>query len=100
MSKQELRELWSQLDAELRNLRTTFDPSPKGALALQYFDEYLLANEFGLALETLCDFLLDSDAPNIATDLLLQLQLLHTKMGVDDNCVRNLGQKGSGRVGM
>jgi hypothetical protein len=94
MTKQELHDLWLQLDAELQALRTAFDASPEGTRALQCFDEYLSANEFGLALETLCDFLLDSDAPTIDPNLSLEIKLLHAKMGVDDNWVNNLRRKG------
>jgi hypothetical protein len=95
MADRKLQELWAELDGELGRLRTVFDGSAPGEGALRSFDEYLSANEFGLALETLCDFLLDSNVPTVTPSLLLEIQRLHTKMGVDDNCVRNLRQKGS-----
>ena len=91
----ELQDLWTELERELRGLRTVFEPSAEGKDALRFFDEYLSANEFGLALETLCDFLLDSDATAISGSLLMEIQHLHTKMGVNDYCVRNLRQKAS-----
>ena len=95
MADRHLQDLWTELEAELRDLRTVFEPSAEGREALCVFDEYLSANEFGLALETLCDFLLDSDATAIPGSLLMQIQHLHTKMDVNDNCVRNLRQKAS-----
>ena len=95
MADRKLQELWAELDGELGHLRTAFDNSAPGADALRSFDEYLSVNEFGLALEPLCDFLLDSDVPTIPPSLLLEIQRLHAKMGVIDNCVKNLRQKGS-----
>lgn len=94
MADRQLQDQWTELAAELQPLRTVFAPSADGSHALRLFDEFLLANEFGLALEALCDFLLDSDA-TITASLLLEIQRLHTKMGVIDDCVRNLGQKAS-----
>jgi hypothetical protein len=93
MTRQELRNLWLEIDAELQTLRPAFNPSASGTTALKYFDEFLSANEFGLALDTLCDFLLESDAPTISPELLGQISGLHHKMGIDDNRVGKLRQK-------
>lgn len=92
MTREQLRDLWAQLGADLQALRPAFGGSSLGTKAREYFDEYLSSNEFGLALETLCDFLLDSDL-NTSESLLAEIQRLHTKMGVDDNCVRRLRER-------
>ena len=67
MTKQQLHELWAEVEAELLALKRLFDSSPDGVIALEHFDEYLSHNELGLALETLCDFLADSDGSAILT---------------------------------
>lgn len=96
MADRQLQELWAELERELGHVRTAFDATTAGTQARRFFDENLSANEFGLALETLCDFLLDSDAVTITPSLLLDIERLHTKMGVKDNCARNLRRKFSG----
>jgi hypothetical protein len=61
--------------------------------ALNWFDEYASANEFGLALETLRDYLLEADVPELERNVLREIQRLHAKMGVQDNCVTKLSQR-------
>jgi hypothetical protein len=57
MADSRLRHLWAELEGSLRDLRTAFPSSECGQTARALFDEFLAANEFGLALETLCDCL-------------------------------------------
>jgi hypothetical protein len=78
---------------ELQTLRTLFPPSEAGATAAEDFDEYLSANELGLALHVVCDFLLEPDQPPRSIELQTHLQRLHSKMEIDDNCVIRLQQK-------
>jgi hypothetical protein len=97
MTKQQLHELWAEVESELRTLRPLFDSSPEGVTALKYFDEYLSHNELGLSLETLCDFLAKSDAPAISSEHIAQIQRLHSKMKMEDACVENLRRKDTPR---
>lgn len=93
MTKQQLRELWAEVEVELRALKPLFDSSSDGAIALEHFDEYLSHNELGLALETLCDFLAESDGSAISPELLERIQRIHSKMKIEDGCVENLRRK-------
>jgi hypothetical protein len=73
MTKQQLRESWADVELELRTLTRCFDLSPTGRVALARFEEYVSHNELGFALETLCDFLLESDG-SISSDLLVRIE--------------------------
>jgi hypothetical protein len=88
------QEFWSNLAVELQTLRTEFPTSPTGIAALTLFDEFLSANELGLALHVLCDFLLEPDALPTSPELRLRLQLLHSRMEIIDDCVARLQEKG------
>jgi hypothetical protein len=91
MSK--LHDLWRELTIELQTLRSLFPPSETGTTAAKYFDEFLSVNELGLALHVVCDFLLDPDSPPASSELQAQLQSLHSKMEIVDDCVSRLRQK-------
>ena len=93
MTEEQLRELWAEVKSELRMRGSLFDASPEGAAALAHFDEYLLHNELGLALETLCDFLVESDTPAISPEQVARIQRLHSMMKMEDACVENLRRK-------
>ena len=74
---------------------TAFPNSECGQTARTNFNEVLAANEFGLALETLCDCLLDEQDSVITSDTLATISALHAKMALDDNCTMLLRGKGS-----
>jgi hypothetical protein len=93
MTRQQLHDLWAEVEFELRALTPLFDSSPDGVTALEHFDEYLSHNELGLALETLCAFLVESDGSATSPELLAQIQRLHSKMKMEDECVENLRRK-------
>ena len=95
MAESRLRELWAELGSDLQALRTEFPCSATGQAACALFDEFLGVCEFGLALETLCDSLLASEESLITPQLLAAISGLHTKIGVDDNCVTLLRRKGA-----
>jgi hypothetical protein len=61
MADSQLRQLWAELESDLQALVTEFPESEAGHAARVAFEEFLAANELGLALETLCDALLDSE---------------------------------------
>lgn len=91
MSK--LHDLWRELTIELQTLRALFPPSETGITAVKYFDEFLSVNELGLALHVVCDFLLEPDQLPTSRELQAQLQRLHSKMEIVDDCVSRLQQK-------
>jgi hypothetical protein len=70
-----------------------FGPPEQDCATRAYFDELLAANELGLALEALCDWLLDSRDAIITPLLLDAVSSLHTKMYLDDDCVEQLRRK-------
>lgn len=93
MTKKQPHELWAEVEPELRVLKSLFDSSPDGLIALEHFDEYLSHNELGLAPETLCDFLATFDGSAISPELLERIQRIHSKMNMEDGCVENLRRK-------
>ena len=95
MAESRLPELWAELRTDLQALRTEFPGSETGRAARADFDEFLAADEFGLALETLCDLLRASDESMITAELLAAISHLHAKMGVHDDCVTLLRRKGA-----
>jgi hypothetical protein len=65
---------------------------------LDLFDDFVRAHEFGLALETLCDYLrLESPCRPLSGDDLQQIEALHQLMQVANNCVSALRQKSVAR---
>jgi hypothetical protein len=84
---------WRSLASDLQRLRSEFPNSHAGITALGYFDEFLSANELGLALHILCDFFLEPDAPPTSQEQRLRLQSLHSSMEIVDDCVARLQQK-------
>lgn len=85
----DVNELHRTVKSQLEELRRLID-EPK---YLALFDEFLDEHEFGLALENLCDFLLESRTAMIGDPVLAQIGRLHDLMGVTDSCVDDLRQK-------
>jgi hypothetical protein len=83
------------LGIRLRALRPLLSSVPGAKHYSDLFDEFVALGEFGLALETLCDCLLEPDAPPIGRVKLLQIEKLHTLMASDDSCVARLRDKRS-----
>jgi hypothetical protein len=81
------------LKIRLRALRPLLSSAPGAKRYSDLFDEFLTVGEFGLALETLCDCLLEPEAPPIGGVELLQIEKLHTLMASDDSCVARLRDK-------
>ena len=78
-----------QLDAQLQALRPLL-LTERGRSFLDLFDEFMGQREFGLALHTVCDFILDPDSPRVSKAILDQIQRLHAAMEIDDRCVEEL----------
>ena len=85
---------YRKLNEQLKGLRSLLS----NARYLKYFDESLEANEFGEALHALCDFLMEPGAPPVSRAALDEIESLHTLMGIQDNCAKNLAERRGGRA--
>jgi hypothetical protein len=85
MTKQQLDELWPEVRFEFLTLRPLFDSSPEGVAAIEQFDQYVSHNEPGFAFQTLCDFLIESEASAISQERFAQIQRMHSKMRMEDD---------------
>jgi hypothetical protein len=81
------------LKDQMEDLRDSIPELRDDAKYLSLFEEFLREHEFGLALETLCDFLLESPATSINSSLLDHIAKLHAAMDVRDECVARLMAK-------
>jgi hypothetical protein len=81
------------LKPRMESLRQVF---PEGSLGETYcalFDEFLANGELGLALEVLCDFLLEPSVRRVNETELNEIATLHALMEVEDQCFLRLREK-------
>src|SRR5262249_36647364 len=90
---EQLRALWCDVTGRLKAVRYLLERSLHPTAYLQLFDEYLEANELELALNVLCDFLLEPTAPAVTESELNELSLIHSMMELDDEDVELLRRK-------
>jgi hypothetical protein len=83
----------AQLRTRLEALRTIFPSGGQGETFCALFDEFVENREFGLALEVLCDFLLEPDVRPVTETELNEIGALHVEMEVDDQCFLRLRDK-------
>ena len=57
---------------------------------LAYFDEELDANEFEIALHTLCGSLIEQTGLGVDATVIREIEVLHQRMELTDNCVAGL----------
>ena len=88
-----LDELHDRLKSQLQLLRDSIPALKQDPKPLETFNEFLREYEFGLALETVCDFLIETEGLSASESLLDQIKNLHQQMGVEDECVQNLRKK-------
>jgi len=81
------------LHTRLETLRPIFPSGGKGEAFCFLFDEFLENREFGLALNALCDFLLEPDVPPPSETEFNKIAALHAIMEVQDNCLSRLRDK-------
>ncbi len=81
------------LKTRLELLRTVFSAGIKTEVYSSLFDQFLSNREFGLALEVLCDFLLEPDVRPVSETELNEIASLHALMEVEDQCFLRLGKK-------
>ena len=83
--------------AELRTRLEALDPifprGPTGETYRALFDEFLENREFSLALNVLCDFLLEPDAPPPSETEFNEIATLHALMEVQNDCLLRLRDK-------
>jgi hypothetical protein len=78
---------WAELRTRLEASRTIFPSGGRGETCRALFDEFLENREFGLALDVLCDFLLEPDVPPPSETDFKEIAVLHTLMEVQNDCV-------------
>lgn len=81
---------------ELVTLRDTL-PCPLDGKVAGIFEEYIAHHEFGLALDIICDYLLEPSTPPTSASVLGQIAKLRELMEVEDDCFAKLQQKAVGR---
>jgi hypothetical protein len=81
-----------ELRTQLQLLRPLLLGEP-GHSFLDLFDDLMLEGEFGVALDVLCDFILQPDSPKVSKSTVDRIQRLHAAMGIDDRCVEELQKK-------
>ncbi|SRR6266568_43450 len=54
------------------------------------FDEFMREHEFGLALHSVCDYLIADGVESITPSRIMLIQELHSAMAVDDDCISEL----------
>jgi hypothetical protein len=81
-----------ELSSRLRDLRGLFS-GQEASSYVGLFDEFLRQQEFGLALEALCDFLVEPNGPGITETDINRIEALHLLMQVEDNCVSALRRR-------
>jgi len=90
---QDYREHYADLTRQLQGLRPLFSLNESDSSFLAYFDEWLAANEFEIALGALCDFLLEPSTSGIAWAELEMIDAAFRTMGLDDDRVAALRGK-------
>lgn len=87
------REHYAALTKQLQSLRPLFSLNESDSTFRVYFDEWLDANEFELALGALCDFLLEPATPGMASVELEKIDAVFRTMALGDDRVAALRGK-------
>jgi hypothetical protein len=83
------RSIMREVQAQLQSLRPLL-LTERGQSLLDFFDEYVEQREFELALHIVCDFLLETNSPQVNKSTIDKIQHLHAAMKIDDGCVEKL----------
>jgi hypothetical protein len=84
---------WAELRTRLEALRPIFPSGGRGETCSALFDDFLENREFGLALDVLCDFLLEPNVPPLTETEFNEITTLHTLMEVQDDYLLRLRDK-------
>jgi hypothetical protein len=93
LESQNREEHFALLKTRLESLRELYSAGSNSGEYLELFDEYLEHREFGLALDRLCDFLLEPDVRPVSKVELEQIAALYALMEVEDLRVLRLKNK-------
>jgi len=88
-----LRERFDFLKAKLLDLRNSLPELQQDEKYLQLIDEFIREEEFGLALESICDFLLEPAVSPPGSETIAHVETLHELMSVEDACLDKLRRK-------
>jgi len=91
------KEKFEELRAGVEQLRPILADEQRALGYLSLFDEFVRETELGLALHTVCDYLLESETPRPEATTVEQIRALHTSMEIEDDCLGRLRQK-AGRI--
>ena len=80
------RRVREKLREELQALRPVLLTEPSHRY-VDLFDEFIEHHEFGLALETVCDYILEPASPRVSESIIDLIQRLHSSMEMSDECV-------------
>ena len=95
MQKRLLRH-YERMEATLNKLRPVLVENEVPAVATGYlrlFDEFMEHREYGLAVDAICDFVLEPDYTPLSPELVNELISLHIAMEIDDDCGMKLKAK-------
>ena len=90
---QDYRDHYAELETRLQNLRSLFSLNGNLMDYRGHFDEYLSANEFELALDTLCDFLSSPSTPGIAPKEIEKIDTAYSSMDIGEDRTSDLRAK-------
>ena len=74
-------------------LERVFDESLEAQKYRSFFREELDANELGVALHAICDFLLEPTTIPMSASVVDEIEALHKKMAIEDDCIAKLRQR-------
>jgi hypothetical protein len=77
----------------LERLSKVFFSGPEGSKYKGFFEEFLAANEFELALHVVRDYLLEPFTPGVDEATVGQIETLHKLMGLQDGCAASVKGK-------
>jgi hypothetical protein len=81
--------LRTKLTGQLQSLRPVL-LGGRDHVFLDLFDDLMDHNELGLALDVVCDVVLEPDSPRIDSATFDRIRALHTAMSIEDDCVERL----------
>jgi hypothetical protein len=84
---------YRELAARVGELRPNLIGYENAIGYLAIFDEFVRECERGLAVHTVCDYLLEPGTPRPETTVIERIQELHLSMKLDDDCVHRLHEK-------
>lgn len=84
---------FEELRAGVEELRPILVAEQRAHGYLSLFDEFVREAELGLALHTVCDYLLESETPRPEATTVERIRALHASMEIEDDCLDRLRQK-------